>query len=102
MSDPPAAQSMPVPSEELMARVAGTTDSAWFFQSGQESIRELERTLAIAGRTLDSFESILDFGCGCGRMLLWLEELGRTRALHGTDIDRERSSGAGNASRTRE
>jgi SAM-dependent methyltransferase len=41
------------------------------------------------GRALDSFEAILDFGCGCGRMLLWMEELGLKRALQGTDIDAE-------------
>ena len=80
---------MPNPGEELISRVAGGTDRAGFFWSGRESVRELERTLAIVGCSLDSFESILDFGCGCGRMLLWMEELGRTRALHGTDIDAE-------------
>ncbi len=80
---------MPDPGEVLIARVAGGPDRASFFWSGRESVRELERTLAIAGRSLDSFESILDFGCGCGRMLLWMEELGRARALHGTDIDAE-------------
>jgi SAM-dependent methyltransferase len=51
--------------------------------------RELERTLAAAGRALGSFESILDFGCGCGRMLLWMQELGHRAVLHGTDIDAE-------------
>jgi SAM-dependent methyltransferase len=86
---PPEAASMPDPGAQLISRVAGGPDLASFFWSGRESVRELERTLAIAGRSLDSFESILDFGCGCGRMLLWLEELGRTRALHGTDIDPE-------------
>jgi SAM-dependent methyltransferase len=87
VSMPPEAATLPDPGEELIARVAGGTDRASFFWSGRESVRELERTLAVAGRSLDSFESILDFGCGCGRMLLWMEELGRTRALHGTDID---------------
>jgi SAM-dependent methyltransferase len=89
VSMPPEAASMPDPGEALISRVAGGPDRAAFFWSGRESVRELERTLAITGRSLDSFESILDFGCGCGRMLLWMEELGRTRALHGTDIDAE-------------
>jgi SAM-dependent methyltransferase len=89
VSMPPEAASFPDPGEELIRRVAGGTDRPSFFWSGRESVRELDRTLAVAGRSLDSFESILDFGCGCGRMLLWLEELGRARALHGTDIDAE-------------
>lgn len=80
---------MPVPSDKLIARVAGGTDHASFFWSGRESVRELERTLGIVGRSLDSFSSVLDFGCGCGRMLLWLEAVGSTRALHGTDVDAE-------------
>ena len=80
---------MPDPGDDLITRVAGSQDHAWFYWSGRESVREIERTLAIADRSLDSFHSILDFGCGCGRMLMWLEELGRTRALHGTDIDAE-------------
>jgi SAM-dependent methyltransferase len=88
-SIPPEALSMPVPAEKLMERVAGVTDRASFLWLGRESVRELERTLAIAGRSLHTFESILDFGCGCGRMLLRLESLGRERALHGTDVDAE-------------
>lgn len=86
---PPETAPLPVPSDELISRAAGVTDQARFLRSGRESVRELGRTLAIAGRSLDSFESILDFGCGCGRMLLWMEELGRTRDLHGTDVDPE-------------
>jgi SAM-dependent methyltransferase len=92
MSDPSIsaeAMSLPDPGEELIARVAGSSDRAWFFSSGRESVGELKRTLAIAGRTLDSFTSILDFGCGCGRMLLWMKELGSTSMLYGTDVDAE-------------
>jgi SAM-dependent methyltransferase len=86
---PAEAATFPDPGEELIERIAGTPDRNWFYWSGRESIRELERTLAVADRTLDSFTSILDFGCGCGRMLLWLEELSQTARLHGTDIDPE-------------
>jgi SAM-dependent methyltransferase len=80
---------MPDPGDDLISRVLGGADPAWFYWTGRESVRELERTVGIGGRTLDSFESILDFGCGCGRMLLWMEELGRMCALRGTDIDAE-------------
>jgi SAM-dependent methyltransferase len=88
-SMPPEATLMPDPGDDLITRVAGSPNHSWFYWSGRESVREIERTLAIADRSLDSFHSILDFGCGCGRMLMWLEELGQTRALHGTDIDAE-------------
>jgi len=84
---PREAATMPDPGDELISRVVGGADRAWFYWTGRQSVRELERTLRVAGRTLDSFESILDFGCGCGRMLLWMEEPARKRALHGTDID---------------
>lgn len=86
---PLEAATMPDPGDDLISRVVGGADRTWFYWTGRESVRDLERTLGIARRTLDSFESILDFGCGCGRMLLWIEELGRKRALHGTDIDAE-------------
>jgi SAM-dependent methyltransferase len=89
VSMPPEAASLPDPGAELISRVAGGADRASFYWSGRESVRELERTLAIAGRSLESFDSILDFGCGCGRMLMWMEDLGRARALFGTDIDSE-------------
>jgi SAM-dependent methyltransferase len=80
---------MPDPGDDLIARVVGGPDRTWFYWTGRESLRETEQALAAVGRSLDSFESILDFGCGCGRMLLWLEDLGRRSKLHGTDIDPE-------------
>jgi SAM-dependent methyltransferase len=89
VSMPTEAVTMPSPGDDLVARVVGMPDHTWFYWTGRESVREIERTLAIVDRSLDSFESILDFGCGCGRMLLWMEELARTRMLHGTDIDAE-------------
>jgi len=84
-----SAEEMPDPGALLIERVTGGTSLEAFRESGRDAVRELEQTLSGVGRTLDSFESILDFGCGCGRMLMWLEDLGRRRALHGTDVDAE-------------
>ena len=84
---PRGAELMPDPGGDLISRAVGGADRTWFYWTGRESVRELERTLGIAGRAMKSFHSILDFGCGCGRMLLWMEELARTGVLHGTDID---------------
>ena len=78
---------MPWPGEELTSRVTGVTDRKWFFETGERSVADTQAVLSILGKGLDSFETILDFGCGCGRMLLWLEEVGAKCSLHGVDID---------------
>ncbi|HEX2699909.1 MAG TPA: class I SAM-dependent methyltransferase [Acidimicrobiales bacterium] len=70
-----------------MSRVAGGTDRAAFFESGRQSVRDLQAVLGIAGRRLESFGEILDFGCGCGRILVHLEHLAATSRVHGVDID---------------
>ena len=78
---------LPWPGEELAARVSGTTDREAFLASGRRSVDDIERALAVTGHSLDSFERILDFGCGSGRILVWLRELGKRAELHGVDID---------------
>ncbi|HEX2043053.1 MAG TPA: class I SAM-dependent methyltransferase [Acidimicrobiales bacterium] len=83
----PDAASMPWPGEELVARVTGDVDRFNFYRSGKESVGDIEAVLAVIGRTLDSFPTILDFGSGCGRMMLWLEHLASRCSLHGVDID---------------
>ena len=71
-----------------MLRVSGGTDREPFYWGGQRSVREIEAVLAVVGRTFDSYPRILDFGCGCGRIMLWLEHVAKTCELHGTDVDR--------------
>jgi SAM-dependent methyltransferase len=80
-------EGLPIPPDLLIARVTGDTDFARFHQGGRDAVRALERTLAVVGRSLESFDSILDFGCGCGRMQLWLEAVGARGGLHATDVD---------------
>lgn len=77
----------PWPGDELALRVSGSTDREAFYRSGRRSVLDIERALAVVGRTLDSYTSVLDFGCGCGRILIWLRELAAKVDLHGVDID---------------
>jgi SAM-dependent methyltransferase len=85
---------LPYPGAELAYRVTGAVDGSaeacreWFFESGRRSAEELRAALAVASRRPESHKEVLDFGCGPGRVLLWLRDLAANGAsLHGTDID---------------
>lgn len=78
-----------LPPEHLRSRVTGSSDPAWFDQSGAFSVQDLGRGLAAVGRSLDSFGDVLDWGCGCGRMLRHLAGHSPPMRLSGCDIDAE-------------
>lgn len=86
--DPPSA-AKELPPAELRARVAGTVDADQFLRTGRQSADDFDQALGAVGRHLDGFARILDFGCGSGRILLWLEQLAQRCELHGVDIDSE-------------
>lgn len=73
---------------KLRHRVHGTLDADSFMQVGARASRDIMAILKDADRDLSSFTGVLDFGCGCGRVLRYLR--GRTQSrFHGTDIDPE-------------
>jgi len=78
-----------LPPKELIYRVAGTSDPDWFVQSGSQSVRDIESALASVGRNLTDQDRILDFGCGCGRIMLQLRDVVPLTAVTGVDIDQE-------------
>ncbi len=78
---------LPWPGDELAFRVAGGTDREHFYRSGQQSVEDINVMLALVGRSMGSYTSMLDFGCGCGRIMLWLKDLAGSASLHGVDID---------------
>lgn len=79
----------PPPPRHLQERVVGGYFRD-FVRSTDRTLDDFGEALAGAGRSLTSFRSVLDFGCGCGRVTLAARgRLAPDAALCGTDIDPE-------------
>jgi SAM-dependent methyltransferase len=82
-------QNMPLPPPRLRYKVAGTDIAEWFEKSGQMSVQDLMRALASVGMSLDEFTDVLEWGCGCGRILRHLPSFLAPKRIYGNDIDPE-------------
>ena len=79
-----------MPPSELLWRVSvGSHDPKHFVDSGRRSVADMQAALASIGRRFEDYPRLLDWGCGCGRVLLWLEDLVAGAEVIGTDIDGE-------------
>src|SRR5437762_5272249 len=79
-----APDALPIPPERLILSVAGTADAGWFLESGARAAAAIRTALESAGVRLDSVSAMLDFGCGCGRVLRHWASLGT--AVYGCDL----------------
>jgi SAM-dependent methyltransferase len=75
---------LPLPPPSLRMRVSGTVDVAEFLERGQLAQQSIRKALARAGAPLGSDPAILDFGCGCGRVLRYWR--GLDSAVFGADV----------------
>jgi SAM-dependent methyltransferase len=76
-----------LPPPNLRYRVNGTPKIDTFLDQGKKRADGIESCLRVLGKSLDSFENVLDFGCGCGRTIMWFAE--KKVNFDGTDIDSE-------------
>jgi SAM-dependent methyltransferase len=79
----------PLPPARLRFRVHGFTDRESFLQVGKNCANDLKSALQRIGIDFDSFTDILDFGCGCGRVVRFLHNPSEPQRFSGSDIDPE-------------
>lgn len=88
--NPPAAHGeFPLPPARLRFRVAENASVLNFFTVGMRTAEGLHEAMACTGFQLHPGAAALDFGCGCGRTLLWLARQFPQIQWHGIDVDAE-------------
>ncbi len=78
---------IPIPSGELIFRVAGSPEPTGFHYGGKWTLDMFGNALGQVGNTFADFADIYDFGCGCGRLTPWILAAAPQARLHGSDID---------------
>jgi SAM-dependent methyltransferase len=81
-----APDQLPLPPSDMVFLVAGTPDISWFLNGGALGAATVSGALHARGVELDRLDTILDFGCGCGRVARHWHSL-RHAKLFGTDYD---------------
>jgi len=83
-----AADGLPLPPAKMIVLVEGHANAAKFLRGGEAISRTIRTMLAAHGAPVERMKAILDFGCGCGRVMRHWQALHRDVALHGSDYNR--------------
>ena len=82
-----APDGLPIPPAHLRYLVIGTTSISTFLDSGKIHADELiQETLKKNNFSIVGFQNVLDFGCGCGRIIRYWKYLENTN-LYGVDFN---------------
>ncbi|UXI70103.1 class I SAM-dependent methyltransferase [Tahibacter amnicola] len=82
-----AADGLPMPPAGHLVLVGGETNAEAFLQGGAHTAQTIRSVLAAHGADIGQFRAILDFGCGCGRVMRHWQSLPGRVELHGTDYN---------------
>jgi SAM-dependent methyltransferase len=76
---------LPTPPLRLVRLATGTSSLSWYFEGGELAANSIRGVLEKNRIDMRQFEAILDFGCGCARVVRhWA---GLTAAVHGCDYN---------------
>lgn len=81
-----APDGLPLPSPEMIRLVAGVANTAVYYWGGVLGARWIKGILAKNGLDMNQFDALLDFGCGCGRIMRRWKSLTGPR-LFGVDYN---------------
>lgn len=81
-----AADRLPIPPARLIYLVANSREISWFLKGGKLGQESILNVLHRNGVRVEDMEAILDFGCGCGRIMRHWKSLKGPR-LYGTDYN---------------
>jgi SAM-dependent methyltransferase len=78
---------LPLPPARLRAQIGPShADARAFLESGRLQAGLIRELLSESGRSIEDLDALLDWGCGCGRVLRHWSDLGRTQVF-GCDIN---------------
>jgi SAM-dependent methyltransferase len=83
-----APDGIPIPPLPMIVLVIGVPDIGRFLETGRLAAISIRETLAKHRLKPESFDSILDFGCGCGRVTRWMQDL-QTKVFFGVDYNQQ-------------
>jgi len=76
-----------IPPALIRFRVGESLSVSEFLNVGKGCADRVQDQLRSAGKALSPGMRILDFGCGCGRVLRWLMQRAAFTDFHGVDVD---------------
>lgn len=79
----------PAPPQKLIFLIIGLRWTSIYYTSGKTIFNEMKNLFTRNNIDINSFEKVLDFGCGCGRIIRHFHSNSKSTQLYGCDYNEE-------------